>query len=247
MPNWPISACASLLASSAVSLSRNALVPERAIVPRPAVRSSRRHADAVIGDGQRLVGIERDGDDERPALGQFGPGDRLVAQLLAGVGGVGDELADKNFPVGIDRMDHQMQQARDVGLEALRLGCFGRRGLGVGGQMGPLCNHGGARAAPGAAAGPDIVALPPGFKVYRARHGGLGAERASPRWNGLRFDLISAVKREAVVSEQLLVTEYEPGAAIGWHRDRRSTARRSASPSRPHALSDLAKKLGQEG
>ena len=27
----------------------------------------------------------------------------------------------------------------------------------------------GAMAAPGAAAGPDIVALPPGFKAYRAR------------------------------------------------------------------------------
>ena len=46
-----------------------------------------RHADAVVGDGERLlVGIERDGDDEGPALDQFGPGDRVVAQLLAGVG-----------------------------------------------------------------------------------------------------------------------------------------------------------------
>ena len=97
-----------------------------------------RHADAVVGDGQRLlVGIERDGDDERPALDQLGPGDRLVAQFFAGVGGVGDEFADKDFPVGIDRMDHQMQQARNVGLEALGLGGFVRRGLGVGGQMGP--------------------------------------------------------------------------------------------------------------
>ena len=79
------------------------------------------HADAVVGEGQRLgVGIDRDLDRERSAvLDQFRLGDRLVAQFLAGVGGVGDELADENLAVGIDRMDHQMQQARNVGLEAL--------------------------------------------------------------------------------------------------------------------------------
>ena len=95
------------------------------------------HADAVVGDGQRLgFRVERDGDGEgAAALDQLGPGDRLVAQLLAGVGGVGDELADKDLAVGIDRMDHQMQQARNVGLEALRCRGFGRRGLGVGGQI----------------------------------------------------------------------------------------------------------------
>ena len=59
----------------------------------------------------------------------------LVAQLLAGVGGVGDELADENLAVGIDRMNHQMQQARNVGLEALRVRGFVRRGVGVGGQV----------------------------------------------------------------------------------------------------------------
>ena len=80
-------------------------------------------------------GIDRDLDRERRAvLDQFGPGDRLVAQLLAGVGGVGDELADENLAVGIDRMDHEMQQARNVGLEALRGRGFAGRGLGVGGQ-----------------------------------------------------------------------------------------------------------------
>ena len=95
------------------------------------------HADAVVGDGQRLgVRVERDGDGEgAAALDQLGPGERLVAQLLAGVGGVGDELADKDLAVGIDRMNHQMQQARNVGLEALRFRGFVRRGLGVGGQI----------------------------------------------------------------------------------------------------------------
>ena len=41
MPNWPMRAAASLLASSAASLSRKALVPERAMVPSPLVKSSR--------------------------------------------------------------------------------------------------------------------------------------------------------------------------------------------------------------
>ena len=93
------------------------------------------HADAVVREGQRLgVGIDRDLDRERRAvLDQFRLGDRFVAQLLAGVGRVGDELADENLPVGIDRMDHEVQQARNVGLEALGRG-FAGRGLGVGGQ-----------------------------------------------------------------------------------------------------------------
>ena len=98
------------------------------------------HADAVVGDGQGLgVLVERDRDREGRAVGdELGLGDRLVAQLLAGVGGVGDEFADEDFPVGIDRMNHQMQQARNIGLEALR-GCgFGGRGRCVGGQSGPL-------------------------------------------------------------------------------------------------------------
>ena len=79
------------------------------------------HADAVVGEGQRLgVRIDRYLDRERRAvLDQLRLGDRLVSQFLAGVGGVGDELADENLAVGIDRMDHQMQQARNVGLEAL--------------------------------------------------------------------------------------------------------------------------------
>ena len=47
-------------------------------------------------------------------------------------------------------MDHQMQQARNVGLEALRRRGFGRRGLGVGGQIGPRGQKGmgSSRAAP---------------------------------------------------------------------------------------------------
>ena len=62
-----------------------------------------------------------------------GAGERLVTQLLAGVGGVGDEFADEDVAVGIDRMHHQVQQPRNVGLETLGLG----GGVGLGGVCPP--------------------------------------------------------------------------------------------------------------
>ncbi len=49
-------------------------------------------------------------------------GDRLVAQLLAGVGGVGDQLAQEHVLVRIDRVHHQVQQAGHVGFEGAVLG-----------------------------------------------------------------------------------------------------------------------------
>jgi hypothetical protein len=80
------------------------------------------HADAVVGEGQRLgVGIDRDADRKRLAVGdEFRIGQRFVTQLLAGVGGVGDEFADEDVAFGVDGMYHQVQQARNVGFEALR-------------------------------------------------------------------------------------------------------------------------------
>ena len=96
-----------------------------------------RHADAVVGEGDRVsLGIERDLDAERFArLDQLRLGDRLVAQLLAGVGGVGDELAHEDVAVRIDRMDHQLQEARDVGLETLGLGLLAGGNMRVVGQF----------------------------------------------------------------------------------------------------------------
>ena len=87
------------------------------------------HADAVVGEGQRLGGrIDRDGDRKRPAaLDKLGLRQSLVAQLFAGVGGVGYQFAHKDVAVRIDRVDHQVQQPRDIGFELLGLG------VGVGG------------------------------------------------------------------------------------------------------------------
>ena len=123
MPNWPISALASasFSALSAASRSRKARGAGAGDGAERVDEVLAAHADAVVGEGQRLVlGVDGDGDGERPAaLDQFGLGDRFVAQLLAGVGGVGDEFANENVAVRIDRMHHQVQQPRNVGFETL--------------------------------------------------------------------------------------------------------------------------------
>ena len=124
MPNWPISdvaSLASLSGLSAASRSRKARVPERAIVPSASTRSSRLMPTPLsVKVSVFLSGSTADRDGEgSPAFDQLGLGDRLVAQLLAGVGGVGDEFAHEDVAVGIDRMHHQVQQPRNVGFETL--------------------------------------------------------------------------------------------------------------------------------
>ena len=85
------------------------------------------HADAVVGDGQRLGRlVGRDGDPEVGiALQQFGGRNGFVAQLVERIGGVGDELAQEDIAVGIDRMHHEMQELGDLCLELVRLGPVG--------------------------------------------------------------------------------------------------------------------------
>ncbi len=78
------------------------------------------HADAVVDYGEgtgRLV--EGDADLELAiAFEQGGIGHRLEAQLVARVGGVGDQLAQENLLVAVQGVDHQVQQLLDLGLEA---------------------------------------------------------------------------------------------------------------------------------
>ena len=54
-----------------------------------------------------------------PAI-RLGLGDRLVAQLVEGVGGIGNEFAQEDIAVGIDRMHHERQELGDFGLEGTR-------------------------------------------------------------------------------------------------------------------------------
>src|SRR2546430_14160080 len=84
-----------------------------------------RHADAVVGDGERAgawVGIDADGElaifrKQRAVC------DRCEAQPIAGVGGIGEQLAQEDLPVAVEGMDHELQQLAHLGLEAVRLPC----------------------------------------------------------------------------------------------------------------------------
>ena len=91
------------------------------------------HADAVVGDRQRLgVLVERENDREGGTVGsECRVAERLVAELFAGVRGVGDEFAQENIAFRVNRMHHQAQKARYIGLECVRVGSFGRRSRGA--------------------------------------------------------------------------------------------------------------------
>ncbi|EKD98063.1 MAG: hypothetical protein ACD_23C00603G0002 [uncultured bacterium] len=84
----------------------------------------RAHTDAVVGDGEGFGGGVK-------AHAHFQVGrvfvqgvvvQRLEAQLVAGVGGVGDQFAQEDFLVGIQRMGDKVQQLGHFGLE--RQGLF---------------------------------------------------------------------------------------------------------------------------
>ena len=99
--------------------SMKARVPERAIVPSASAISSRLMPMPLSSTVSSLV--VRIGRDRDARLGivaeQFGAADRLEAQPFAGVRGIGDQLAQEDVLVGIDRMHHHVQQPRDIGLE----------------------------------------------------------------------------------------------------------------------------------
>ena len=82
------------------------------------------HADAVIGDGNRLGRrIDLHTDPElRVVFEEAGVGQRFVAQFVASIRGIGDQLAQEDFLIRIQRVDHQLQQLFDFGLEGLGFG-----------------------------------------------------------------------------------------------------------------------------
>ena len=86
------------------------------------------HADAAVDHGKRVrLLVRRDPDVGRRAVGdQLGGGDRLIAQLVAGIRRVRNQFAQENVGFRIDRVHHQMQEFGDLGLE--RLGFGGSRG-----------------------------------------------------------------------------------------------------------------------
>ena len=90
-------------------------------------RLLRRHADAVVGDGDgfgRRVKRHAHFEVGRVFV-QLGLVQRFKTQLVASVRGVGDQLAGKNFGIGIQRVRDQMQQLGDFGLEGKGLFAHG--------------------------------------------------------------------------------------------------------------------------
>jgi hypothetical protein len=77
------------------------------------------HADAGIAHRQGVGFLVRGDTDFRclAVADQFGPGDRFIAELVAGVGRVRNQLAEEDVGLGIDRMHHQVQKLGDLGLE----------------------------------------------------------------------------------------------------------------------------------
>ena len=96
------------------------------------------HADAIVGDGDGARGrVEADVDAKVGiALEQRAVGERLEAQLVAGVGRIRDQLAQEDFLVAVERMHHQVQQLLHLGLETQGLAsACGRRGIGGVGRV----------------------------------------------------------------------------------------------------------------
>ena len=86
------------------------------------------HADAVVVHRQGAGrGVDLQGDLEL-ARGQLRAAQRLEADLVERVGGVGDQLAQEDVLVRVQRVDHEVQQLADLGLELVALGRLGHRG-----------------------------------------------------------------------------------------------------------------------
>ncbi len=79
------------------------------------------HADAVVahGEGARiLVGDDLDGV-VAALIGHAVVREGQIAELVNGVGRVGDDLTQEDLLVGVDGVDHQVEQTLALGLELL--------------------------------------------------------------------------------------------------------------------------------
>jgi len=86
------------------------------------------HADAVVGDGERLggrVGLQAD-LEAAVVTQQAALGERRVAQPVAGVGGVGDQLPEEDLLFRIERVGDDIEEPADLSLE---IHLFFRHGL----------------------------------------------------------------------------------------------------------------------
>ena len=89
----------------------------------------RRHADACVfnGDGAR-VAVWRQTDVVIVLVeGAVFVAERLVINLVDGVAGVRDQLAQENFTVGVNGMDHQIHESLRFCFEGFPSHCWSPR------------------------------------------------------------------------------------------------------------------------
>jgi len=81
-----------------------------------------RQADAVVGHRKRPRSpiVAHTYAELRIALNERAVGQALEPQLVAGIGCVRDELAQKDLLVAVQGVDHQMQELLDFGLKTER-------------------------------------------------------------------------------------------------------------------------------
>ena len=87
------------------------------------------HTDAIIAYGEG-AGLFVGDELNLPVLAPFGQGgvsEGFVAGLVDRIGSVGDEFAQENFPMGIKRVDHQVEDLVHLGLEFMLVGRHGSR------------------------------------------------------------------------------------------------------------------------
>ena len=109
------------------------------------------HADAGVGDGEGLllfVEFEVDARRVDAAAGEslvLVVDEGEVAELIERVGGVGDELAEEDLRVRVERMDDEVEELAYFGLELLFghgmliiAGKWGRNEGGLGGRANAL-------------------------------------------------------------------------------------------------------------
>ena len=78
-----------------------------------------RHADAGVREGDRFrLVVGGDGDLQRQlGLEDLGAGGLEELELLRGVGGIGDQLADEDFLIGVEGVGDDLEQLPDLRLE----------------------------------------------------------------------------------------------------------------------------------
>jgi hypothetical protein len=93
------------------------------------------HTDTSIADGKSLSLLVGD-DVDAQVLARVelaGVGKSLIADLVKGIRRVGDEFSEENLLVGVDSVDDQREQLRDLSLE---LECLGGHVDGCDGRIG---------------------------------------------------------------------------------------------------------------